>query len=313
MRLRSALLRLIILCAALLPVGCGGGGVGGSGLAVGPVQSSDGTTVVVQGVRFETDAATITVNGEPASQEALSSGVFVTVSGTIDSRARFGTAEIIEVEQGLRGLVSSVDSTGGTLSALRMDVVVDGSTVVDGPALDAIDVGSTVAASGPFDADDRLIATHLATVSSANDFVLRGKIGDLDRARSRFRLRSLEIEFGSALVVGAGQDGPGTGDHVQIQFQKAAVDPILVRADVVRVLDPTALGQAGATALVDGIVDERLSSLEFRLTDGRVVRIVAGTEVSNGTEADLQANAGVTVRGVLAEDGTLDADSIDID
>src|SRR5919106_4552124 len=91
--------RWVLLGLLLLVTSCGSGGTGGSGspvVASGPVTGLG--SIVVTGITFNTEDATITVNGQPGSAADLRVGHVVTVRGTLDPRGTVGTAETVVFE-----------------------------------------------------------------------------------------------------------------------------------------------------------------------------------------------------------------------
>ena len=88
---RWALLGLLLALTS-----CGSGGTGGSGspvVASGTV--TDFGSIVVTGITFNIEDATIPVNGQPGSAADLRLGHVVTVRGTLDPGGTVGTAESV--------------------------------------------------------------------------------------------------------------------------------------------------------------------------------------------------------------------------
>ena len=104
MNSRSIKLKVIGLICALL-VACGGGGGGGGVSGIDPGGGIGGTgmtssgsisafgSIFVNGVEYETDSASISVDGDDATEAELGLGMVVTVIGTVNDDSVTGTAE----------------------------------------------------------------------------------------------------------------------------------------------------------------------------------------------------------------------------
>ncbi|MDZ7828711.1 MAG: hypothetical protein U5K33_04215 [Halofilum sp. (in: g-proteobacteria)] len=106
-----------LLSGALLGMAvasCGGGGstlaeggIGGTGISSGSISAFG--SIVVNGTKFDVDAAEITVNGDPAMQSALDIGYVVRVDGDLDD----GVAETVRFDANLIGEVDSAPQPDG--------------------------------------------------------------------------------------------------------------------------------------------------------------------------------------------------------
>ena len=123
------------LLASIL-VACGGGGGGGgggstpppdnnnpptagigrTGIAMGPIANFG--SIIVNGVRYDTNSATFTVNDAPGTQADLKVGQVVVVSGTIDNNGTTGTAETVFFDDNVKGPVQSIDSAASQMVVL---------------------------------------------------------------------------------------------------------------------------------------------------------------------------------------------------
>ncbi len=83
------------------------GGIGRTGIAMGPISTFG--SVVVNGVRYDTSSAVFTVNGLSGSQDDLSVGQVITVSGTIDDNGIDGDANEVNFDDNVKGPVQSID------------------------------------------------------------------------------------------------------------------------------------------------------------------------------------------------------------
>ena len=102
------------LFTILLLVACGGGGGGGttptSGSSTRSVSSGEIEgfgSVIVNGVRFNTDSSEFEVENETSSsQDDLNVGMQVVVEGSIDDNGTTGTATRVRFEDNLEGPIT---------------------------------------------------------------------------------------------------------------------------------------------------------------------------------------------------------------
>ncbi|MDH3451618.1 MAG: DUF5666 domain-containing protein [Gammaproteobacteria bacterium] len=168
---RDIVSALVLTLATLSVVACssgGGGGIGGSGIVAQGSITGLGS-IQVNGIRFDTGAASISVDEDSAGQGDLKLGMIVTVVGRLDDDGLSAVADAVVYDDSLEGPVSAIttDEDGDTqsLSVLGDTVVADQAlTVYDGPLgfdFDSIDRLDVVRISGFRDDDDRLVATRI--------------------------------------------------------------------------------------------------------------------------------------------------------
>ena len=127
---------------ALSLSGCGGGGGGGGGdnqvsgidrggitIAQGPINGFG--SVIVNGVRYSTTGATITIDDQPGTESDLRVGQVVRVEGRLDAGGATGTATRISYDDDVEGPIESIDVAAGTLVVLGQTVKVGASTSFD--------------------------------------------------------------------------------------------------------------------------------------------------------------------------------------
>ena len=111
-----------VLCISLVSCGGGGGGgtvasggIGGTGISQGPVNSFG--SVFVNGIEHFLDSASILVNGQSAAngETDLKLGMVVRVAGSVDSAAGTGTATEVAYQQNLEGPIDSIDLVNNSL------------------------------------------------------------------------------------------------------------------------------------------------------------------------------------------------------
>ena len=119
---------------SLVMAACGGGGSSTSLTATAPAPTSNKVTfvtgpisgfgsVIINGVRYESDSATVSKEGKSAAQTDLKAGEIVTL------RAETGAdgvprAKAIEQSRLVQGPVSAIDTTANTLTIAGIVVTV---------------------------------------------------------------------------------------------------------------------------------------------------------------------------------------------
>jgi len=201
------------LALALL-AGCSGGidltglaggvdsGGTGSAIVVGPITGFG--SIIVNGVRLDDSAATITdEDGLPRSRADLKLGVTTAVDAsalTPDAGGLSGTATSIRIGSELVGPVDAVDAAAGTLTVLGQAVRVGATTVFDESlvgGLAGLGVGAVVEVYGQYDpAARRHVATRIEPAAGPALFKVRGAIDAIDPAAETMSIGGLLIDLG---------------------------------------------------------------------------------------------------------------------
>jgi len=206
---------LSIIAASVL-YACGGGsgsensnnvglaGIGGSGIAASGEITGFGS-VFVNGIRFATDNANITIDDSPASENDLSRGMVVRVDATSTFRSsdgsRSGNARNISFDSVIEGPVATapqlnVDGTERTFSVLGITVAIDERSTVfrRGVSFANVGVGNRLTISGFFDINGVLRATYVALDGASfspnvSEVEAHGVIENYDDSSFSFDLR----------------------------------------------------------------------------------------------------------------------------
>lgn len=168
----------------------------------------------------------IKVNGDDANDLALSIGQHVTVQAKDDA------ATEVEIQKELRGMVSSIDLTAGTLVVNGQTVTVsagtrfelsrhESSTVALTHTLADLKVGNFVEVTGDKDAAGVLTASSIEVRTTAerreqgqNDQAeLHGTISGLDAAAKTFSALGTQVDYHLATVRGT----PAEGSRVEVK------------------------------------------------------------------------------------------------
>lgn len=305
-----------LLCVTLLVAAgaCSGGGGGSIGGGIGGTSSVLGAisgfgSVIVSGIEFDTDTATVIIDGSPAPVSDLKLGMVATVRGTVAPGGKRGVAESVISDDLAQGPIERIDVAAGTFTVLEQQVVSDASTVFDPVPLDRLAVGDVVQLSGFLDAQGRIRATRVERRPVGVEIEVKGTIHDLDAAASTFRINALLVAFAGALVEGA-PDGLRDGLFVDVEGEGPPVGGIFTAIGV-DVLDPTLMADPGDGLKVEGFVTEVVSDSEF-VVNGQRVRIDAATRFENGDASDVALDTEVDVTGVAEGGGALLASEVEL-
>ena len=133
---RYLLFIISLISLAALSLNCGGGsasgGIGGSGFQAQSIGSVSAVgSITVNGVRYETNAATITDDdGNSVLESSLSVGLVVEVDGQINADGVNGTASQVTVVTAVQGPLDQAP-TASNLTIMGQPVAIDDQTQID--------------------------------------------------------------------------------------------------------------------------------------------------------------------------------------
>jgi hypothetical protein len=337
---------LIWSLACLLLLSCGGsggGGVAGINPAGGGIGGTGVTTsgridgfgsIFVNGIEFETDAATVILDGEELDEAGLGLGMVVLVTGTLNEDGTTGTADTVIFDDDLQGPISSIapaaDGDSATLEILGVNVVVDRTaTVFEGVTYTTLAVGDLVEVSGFADASGQVLATRIEKksefVSGSSEVELKGVVESL--GDSDFVLGAFSVDYSMADL----SDVPGgvLQNGMQVEVKGTLVGTVITATeieeedDIGSALDEDEeLAVSGAiTSLidadhfsVDGVAvdasDASLNPEGLELAEGMIVEVkgVWDGNVLLAEEVELQGGelkVNAPVVAVSSEDNTI--------
>jgi hypothetical protein len=312
----TCLLALLVACGGSGGGGVaggipGGGGIGGTGVFSSGTIDAFGS-IFVNGVEFETDGASISIDGDDASEAALGLGMVVLVSGTINDDGVTGTAETVVYDDDLQGPIqaiqASADGDSKTLTILGFSVTVSrAGTVFDDVSFDTLALDDLVEVSGFFDASGTLSATRVerksAFVPGSSEIELKGIVENL--SGSTFSFGSFTVDFSGADL----SDVPGgeilNGMLVEV---KGTLVSSLISAS--RVEEEDELGDSfgdNDDISVEGIISDFASNASFRING---VAINAGSAVLQPSGLVLEDGLKVEAEGTW-NGTTLIADEVE--
>ncbi|SEQ48842.1 hypothetical protein SAMN04488038_10752 [Solimonas aquatica] len=302
---------------------CGGGGDSTSGSS-GTATTTTGTisgfgSIVINGVHYETDEASVRYDDGTTSVSGLSAGQVVTLSGRTDDSGRHHALSVI-YDSAVVGPVTAVDGNANSFVALGQTVLVNTSTIyVNATGLGDISSGASVRVSGDRDASGNIVAGYVQLLASTPaSYRLSGSIANL--SGSRFSIGGETIDASTAtlqpsdttLANGLRVAVTGTLDSSDSSGATLLASKVRVR----KVLDGA---QGGSRGEVEGIITSAsatdANSGSFTI-DGTVVYYDASTVIEKfrgtASTAELIAGTRVEAHGTLNSDGSLQATRIQV-
>ena len=318
-----------VAAVALLVAGCGGGGGESSGGPVSnppppPVTAGSTKTVyvtgaiagfgsvIVNGVRYDTDSAQVSIEDKPATAAQLRVGEVIHMQAEVDSQG-VARARSIAQDHLLQGAVQAVDRVAGTLTIAGQVVTVDNETMFDDSipqrSLAGIAVGDMIEVHGFASSGSAARATRIEKAGPGETEVeVTGLVTSLDANLRRFSVGSLVVDYSSATLEDFGSTGIAAGFLVEVKGTSFLADGAL-RATRVQREDHDFDGRSGDGSEVEGFVTRFGSATDFDVA-GQKVTTSASTSFINGTAGDLKLNAKVEVEGTLDSTDTLVATKV---
>ncbi len=311
---RMGLAVLVSTLLSTFAVACGGGGsisfgggIGGTGIVIGVITGFG--SVEVEGVRFDTTNATISIDGEPATEADLDIGMLVKVVGEIADDGATGVATAIELESVVAGPIAEIFQGANGARVLRDQVVVDADTVFSGIDFATARLGDRIAVTGLIGADGTVRATHVRRLGDAAPLRIAGVIKAVDAVSETIQIRTLTIDISAASIVTTPPQGLEAGQVARVTLRAAPVDG-LAEAKEVAAREIDAIERVDEKVLVRGLVTHVISAQRFILNEAIPVQIVDRTEFVNGTADDVVVDALVGIVGRVTRDRTLIAGRI---
>ena len=281
----------------------------------GPIQGFG--SVIVNGVRYNTDDATVVIDGETKSLDDLSVGQIVALRATRKDGDDLPTALRVRYEEALEGIVDAVSADGSEIEILGITIIVTEDTIFEDDLDPAtIAVGDRLEVSGSFAREDQLVASYIEEGDNEDsDYEIHGTVGALDTDAQTFRVRGVKVSYANATLEDF-EDGKelANGDKVEVEGSTFTNDGTLIAAVVEYEGDDFEEfeGEDGDEAEIEGFVNGFVSDTEFFVGD-IAVTTNADTEYERGTSADLADGVRIEVEGEFNADGILVADEIEFE
>ena len=290
----------------------GGGSDAGSGSNVVMTGTMTKGSVILNGVRYDDTAAGITADETSITAAELGNGMTVKLKGTVDSDGVNGTAELVEVENELRGSVASIDLANDSFIVLGSTVYVDGTTVFEDVAdLASLAVNDPVEIHGMRNSSG-IRATRVDLLSSApEEDEIRGIVTSKSGTSSgSFQISgsSSTFSYDSSTVIDGGTSF-ANGDLVEVHLSGLNATLIELEDAEDREFESSdEFELEGYISNYDGVY----AAPETFTVGTQRVETSETTEFEGGSPADLANDVRIEVEGLLSG-GTLFATEIEFE
>lgn len=271
------------------------GGIGGTGITQGRVTSFG--SVFVNGIEFNTDSASFTVNDLTGSQDDLAIGMVVRISGSSDTTNATGTADSITYDSLIEGVVNSNDITlNNTLIVMQQTISVDGDTVYDNPIdatlLEDLPPNSEVEVSGFTNGNGNVLATRIEVKSLAwagDELEISGVVSAISGDT---------FQIGSLVVDGSGISSiPPEGTFVEVEGSRFSGDLFIADSIDIETESDSAVAEDGEEVEIEGQITQALDANDLFTLNGQLVD-ASGTNLSGAT-SQLTLGRVAEVEGVM--------------
>jgi hypothetical protein len=299
---------LFLLWMTLL-ASCGGGSTGlasGGGVGSGGTGITNGTSVgyisgfgsvYVNGVRHNTDNATLDI----LDASSLKLGMTVKITGTTDADFANGTASKVESAADIRGPVTAIDTTAGTLDVQGTTLTTDSETIFEGisglAGLSAV-TPDWVQIYGLPQGSGVVRATRIEKLTLASTPVISGYVTNLNTAASTLDVGILRISYLNASFIGGlTRSALANGQVLRVRALTNAAAGTL-QADTIQVWNNAPLLSDAAVSL-SGVVSDYAALGAFKVlnvpVDASAAQVTGGlaSGIGNGVKVDVSG----TVRG----------------
>lgn len=277
--------------------GVGSGGTGVSTADAAGIGAVDGAgSIIVSGLRYNTDATVLNIQ----DASALQLGMSVKVTGPVNADFTSGLARQIDSAADIRGVLSSVDLAQGSLVVMGTTVTTNEATVwADATGLAAMAPGTTLQVWGLPAAPGVLRATRVEQRGPSAP-ILTGTVQNLDMARRVFTLGGFVVDYSGAILAGS-LDGRPFANGTLVRVRANAVLPGLLPATLVQwwypvpAVNATPVQLAGVVTDYAGLGSLRVLGVTVDASAAKVTGGPAGS-VGDGVEVDV---GGLMFNGIL--------------
>ena len=314
-----ALLLVTMLAACSGKVDVAIGGINIPPGTVPPVQNAESLTaqgtvsgfgdLTVNGVRYDADGASITIDSRPGTLSDLRLGHVVTITGRISSAGFTGQATTVRMDSRIIGPLEVIDADNGRLTVMGQTIRLGPDThypvTIDPATLQALEPGDLVRISGYIDTTGAVRATRVEPAEANSPLQLIGEVAGLDPGNLTFRINQLTVDYGSTVLIDLPGGAPADGMTVKVigtlSGGRFAAEQLLTA------IGPT--GAIGQRAQLGGLITRFASPADFEVNDTDIAAN-SGTAYSNGDSGDLALDTAVVIDGEFRTGGQILADLI---
>jgi hypothetical protein len=272
-------------------------------------------SVYVNGERYDTDDASLTMDDRPADMSQLKVGQYVELKGHTHQYWNYAetSADVIRYHNVLEGPITSIDAVAGSFVALGQTVRVSLDTVfgddIVPASIEGLAVGDVVEVSGIVPADGLIDATRIDIKPDGGPFDVSGYVTSVSIAEHRFNINALVVDYSAANMEDFTTGDPAAGDLVKVTGSTFLADGALVALHVELRSDDYLSAGPGDIVEVEGAIEDFVSTTDFRVA-GWDVTTTADTTYEHGTAANLADGVLVMVKGIADANGVLVAHKI---
>ena len=306
---------LLIAAAACALVACGVdqvAGIEGTGApvasgvtSVGPISGFG--SIIQGGVEYQTTGAQIQIDDQSATEAQLQVGQVVTIQGTVSSDGTTGVATSVNFSAELRGPVTQVDATAGTLTVLGQVVRITDDTLFDDSfttaSIDGIQVGAVIEVSGSSNSAGELVASRIELAAAGASLQVKGKVQSLDATTQTFVINGLKVNYSSVAPTGT------LTSTSTVLVRGTGVTNGVLTATLVRVLGAPAF-TANNSGRFEGLITSFTSNAAFSIGAQQIT--TDSTTVFDLGGASLGVDVPVRVRGTFNASGVLAASRVEV-
>ena len=308
---------------------CGGGGGSDTSPNSNNNQAASSSTVTgvitgfgsifVDGVKYETDTSSFTVDDNASSEDQLAVGMVVTLTGTVNADGTTGVANSVTFSNELEGVViANSFLADGTLNIMGQNIITSTETVFESQvptitSIDQIATGNIVEVSGYSSGVGDIHATRLEVKKAAqevsDEIEVKGLVSNLNEVAQTFTLGNLSVDYSSATLEDISTLTNNL--YVEIKSTQALSGSTLVASKVELEGDGSKdkSGDDGEEMEFEGIISSVGDNSSF-VINGQTVHFDTTTEFEYGALENLVANAKIKVEGEFNADGQLVAQEI---
>ncbi len=295
-------------------VACGGGGgaslagIDRLGVTTGTISSFG--SIIIRGVKYETDRATFNINDGPGNQSNLKVGQQVTIRWESLDNGVTRLAKAVSYDATLEGPVASIDQTTQTLVVLGQIVIIDAATSFDHEIsprdLGGLAVGDMVEVSGLIDGNGAIRATRI-DMSDDTDFEVHGAVASLDTLDRTFIINGLTVDYDGVI------NPPTLSNGLFVEVEGSSFSAGILTATKVEIEDDH-LSDAddGDDGELEGYITSFVSATNFAVA-GIPVTTNGQTLYEDGVVGDLALNVKVEVEGEVNASGVLVARKVEFE
>ncbi len=322
----SKIIALAILAFLLSACGGGGGGqsaggIGGTGSSLGPVSGFG--SIFVNGTEFETDIATVLIEGETQSGKGdlskIKIGQIVLVRG-VYANATAGTASEVIYFDNLEGPITEKNPVNSSFTAMGQTVLIDGDPVIGTKFLNAsglgdLNVNDIVEVSGSPDSRGNIVASFIekkgAFTNRSTEVEIKGNLSALDINSTMFKLGALTIDYDTGTTVFKNLTLGDLTQPLYIEVKGTTFDATgaLIATSIARIDRPINPG-AQRVLEITGVTADCATPCNSFTIEGQRVVTTSQTMYNSGNATDLLDNRKIEVSGTIDTLGNLIAESV---